>query len=450
MEPSTEKRAFPLTSRQRSIWVDLQTFGSGANYQIGFVFSIDRALDLSLLRQSLTECVRRHEALRLSVDPTQPVQHVYETVDVLLRALELPNNSDGQAAFTDWVDARMRTPFPLGEGPLFEFVIMQAASRSYFFARFHHIIIDGIGLSVFLNDLSATYDALSSGGQPPPGGSRFLDVLADEAKYLASARYANDIRYWKESLAALPECLFEQRPRQQTVTDRFPIVASTIPRERYKAFLDRCAALGIGPSSILTALSADIVCRRQGAEEAVIGVAFRGRPAGHRSAIGLYTGILPLAMRLPEDGSIYRLAQALEARASKDNLHYKAPLDEIWRGAQFAGRRRRYMSDVLMSYIPKSVADYAVELSGERLAPVPVRSPEPTPLAIYVVEIGDGMDISVEFAFNPRFVSAEEAAAMSDEFHKALAAFTDDRAAVPLPKLRIGVRREKVVVSYLF
>ena len=116
MKPSTEKRAFPLTSRQRSIWVDLQTFGSGANYQIGFVFSIDRALDLSLLRQSLTECVRRHEALRLSVDPTQPVQHVYETVDVLLRALELPNNSDDkQLSQIGWMPGCGR-PFRSGKG----------------------------------------------------------------------------------------------------------------------------------------------------------------------------------------------------------------------------------------------------------------------------------------------------------------------------------------------
>jgi len=65
-----------LTSRQRSIWLDVSTSGDGRLFQVGARIEVTQKLDLELLQRALSDVIRRHDSLRLNVDSHQPRQRV--------------------------------------------------------------------------------------------------------------------------------------------------------------------------------------------------------------------------------------------------------------------------------------------------------------------------------------------------------------------------------------
>ena len=84
--------------------------------------------------------------------------------------------------------AIQRTPMP-SAGPLFRFALFQTWSDEfYLFACFHHMVIDGTGITLIANRIATVYAAIVSDAPIPPA---FFGSLADlvrcESEYEASA-----------------------------------------------------------------------------------------------------------------------------------------------------------------------------------------------------------------------------------------------------------------------
>src|SRR3981189_1608101 len=87
-----------LTSRQRSIWLDVSASGDGRLFQVGARFKVSQKLDLALLQRALNDVVRRHDALQLTVDSHQPRQRVERVPTATVRLVDFSGESDPDSA----------------------------------------------------------------------------------------------------------------------------------------------------------------------------------------------------------------------------------------------------------------------------------------------------------------------------------------------------------------
>src|SRR6202035_1054538 len=87
------KVAVPLTSSQQQLWLHAQLAPHTAVYNEPFTVHRHGPLDITILKRSLTEIIRRHEAWRTNF-PTvdgQPVQIVNPPFEVSLAVADLRN-----------------------------------------------------------------------------------------------------------------------------------------------------------------------------------------------------------------------------------------------------------------------------------------------------------------------------------------------------------------------
>src|SRR5437868_330911 len=93
-----------LTSRQRSIWLDVSASGDGRLFQVGARLEVTQKLDLALLQRALSDVVRRHDALRLTVDTHQPRQRVERVSTATVRLVDFSAESDPDSAALKYID----------------------------------------------------------------------------------------------------------------------------------------------------------------------------------------------------------------------------------------------------------------------------------------------------------------------------------------------------------
>jgi FkbH-like protein len=420
---------FGLTSRQRSIWLDLQGSGNLGTFQVGAYLPVVRKLNLDLLRDALSDVMARHDALRLRIDPDEPRQRIDHSLDPPIELIDISSEADPEDAVVRLVDRLFQQPFPLDRGFLFQIIVARIDSeRCYWVLRFHHIITDAIAFSIMLKDVAATYDALSTGASDERPRSSYLNFHADDAAYCSSPRFQRDLEYWMHRLADLPKGLFNPRRGEPKDDSSLPLVRAQIDFPRYQRFLDQCTQTQIRPGNALLALAAGLLTSATERTDIVLAVAYPGRTKENRSTIGVFSGVLPLRIDVPPDISFRDLAVRITELLRRDYLHHLAPIDDICRNLGLAQRRRRNVFDVMVSYVPLDVVDFEIAFGQKVLRLVPVRGPEANPLAIYVSELNRGRPVTMEFAFNREYLRREDVVALLERFERLFDAFSNNPA----------------------
>ncbi|PYV13979.1 MAG: hypothetical protein DMG07_13025 [Acidobacteria bacterium] len=160
--------AFPLSSGQQRLWF-LDRLESGIRYNDHFNLRLTGPLNTPVLELAIAEILRRHEAMR-AVFPE--VEGAPSQIIAAARPLALPRvdlrtlpESERMAEAIRLAVEEARTPFNLGQGPLWRFTLLALADDDHLLLiTAHHIAIDGWSRGVFLRDLSTLYRAHLAGG----------------------------------------------------------------------------------------------------------------------------------------------------------------------------------------------------------------------------------------------------------------------------------------------
>ena len=119
-------------------------------------------------------------------------------------------------------------PFDLARGPLFGYALLKAAAdQFYFYARYHHIVMDGFGSSLVARRVAEVYTDLVAGRYLSEGFfGGIASLLEEDATYRASEQFTRDRQFWLDYLADGPEPISLSRgfpvkfntPSQQAAT----------------------------------------------------------------------------------------------------------------------------------------------------------------------------------------------------------------------------------------
>src|SRR6476469_4768333 len=217
----------PLSFAQQRLWFLDRFMPGNSFYNTSTALRLRGALNIAALEGSLTEMVRRHEALRTtfgSVDG-QPVQIVAPppgaaggvAVHLRLEDLSALPASEGEATATRLANEEARRPFDLASGPLLRAALLRLGEQdSVLLLTMHHIISDGWSMGVFFRELSALYAAFATGQDSPlpPLPIQYADFATWQRGWLQGAVLAKQLGYWKRRLAGLPLlALPTDRPR---------------------------------------------------------------------------------------------------------------------------------------------------------------------------------------------------------------------------------------------
>ena len=200
----------PLSFAQERLWfLDRWNPGSPV-YNIPIVLRMTGALNLGVLEQSLTEILRRHEALRTTFaeEQGQAVQRIATEARLELTVIDLEHlpEEERRAEAERRIVEESRRPFDLVQGPLFRATVLRLSDQQHvLILGMHHIVTDGWSLGVFFRELGALYEAFSKGEPSPldPLPIQYADYAIWQRQWLQGEVLDRELAYWKKQLEGL-------------------------------------------------------------------------------------------------------------------------------------------------------------------------------------------------------------------------------------------------------
>jgi amino acid adenylation domain-containing protein len=232
----------PLSFAQQRLWFLEQLEPGHSFYNLPFVTRLAGPLRVSKLEESLTEIVRRHEALRTTFTTVdgRPTQVIAPSSPLSLSVIDLRGlpESDRDAEASRLTLAEAGRPFDLVQGPLFRASLLCLSDIDHvLLLTLHHIVSDGWSIGVLYRELSALYAALCAGRPSPLPGLpiQYADFALWQRRWLQGEVLELLLSYWKRKLTGMP--LFLELP-----TDR--------PRPRVQVFLGAAYAVPMAKSLV--------------------------------------------------------------------------------------------------------------------------------------------------------------------------------------------------------
>ncbi|MCP4662573.1 MAG: AMP-binding protein, partial [bacterium] len=340
-----DRGSAPLSFAQQRLWFLEQLQPDTAGYHLPLAVRITGELDPQVLERSLREIVRRHEVLRTSFPATdgEPVQHVLPPAPVQLAHVDVTALPAGVRAreTTRLVTREVRRPFDLAHGPLLRTVLVRLADGEHaVLFNFHHIVVDGWSMGVFLRELTALYPAPASGrGSPLPElPIQYADFAAWQRGHLRGEVLEGHLAYWRRQLAAVPPVLdlVADRPRPAVFSLRGASCPLMVPAELTAAAEAVARTIEATPFMTLLAVFATLLWRSTGQSDLVVGspVANRGR-AELEPLIGFFVNTLALRVDLaPRDKtarepSFHELLERVKETALGAYAHQDLPFEKL-------------------------------------------------------------------------------------------------------------------------
>ncbi|OFA06937.1 non-ribosomal peptide synthetase [Duganella sp. HH101] len=329
----------PLSFAQQRLWFLDHLEGPNATYNIALALRLDGALDEEALGAALVDVVDRHESLRtlFEVVDDQPRQKIVAPGAV---PLAFDRVSGSEAALPDLLAHAAGHCFDLArELPLRASLFRLEQGGHVLLLLLHHIAGDGWSMVPLARDLGTAYGARRAGRAP--GWAALPVQYADYTRWqreLLGAEHepdsliAEQLAYWKQALAGLPELttLPLDRPRPALANHRGDTLHFEIDAQLYRRLLALARATRTTLFMLLQAGLAVLLSRMGAGHDIAVGSPIAGRTddALH-DLVGFFANTLVLRTDTSGDPSF----TALAARVRKTNLaayrHQDLPFDRL-------------------------------------------------------------------------------------------------------------------------
>jgi acyl carrier protein len=241
----------PLSFAQQRVWLLDQLEPGLPTHTVRYYLRLTGPLNVAALEASLSEIVRRHEALRttFAVKQGQPVQVIAPAEPLSLPVEDFTHilETEREAACLRLVTAEAEHRFDLAQGPILRVSLLRlGADKHLLLLTIHHIAADGWSRGVFIRELALLYQAFAE-GKPSPLEVlpiQYADFACWQREHLQGEALEQQLAYWRRQLAGAPATseLPTDRPRPPLKTFRGatqPLILPASLSERLKALSRR-------------------------------------------------------------------------------------------------------------------------------------------------------------------------------------------------------------------
>ncbi|AOJ72545.1 MULTISPECIES: non-ribosomal peptide synthetase [Burkholderia] len=345
----------PLLPAQQEIWFAEQLAPGTSAYNTAAYLDIDGPIDAGRFDATVRRLVAETECLRVAFAErgSIPVQIARARDDRDVVHLDFGFADDPHEAAEAWMAADRVRPTDLTRDPPFRFALLRVApDRFYWYLFFHHIVIDGFGISLLIRRGAEIYTALAAGETPAPTPFGTLaDLLRIDAAYRASPSFALDREYWSARLAGRPSpasLASDANPGEFSPLGRFRREWEHLSADTSRALRALAQAEGTGVPQLMIALAAAYLHRALGQDEIVVGMSATARTGPDlRKTPGMCANVLPLRFAFDAATSLRAVARqaAREVRQALRHARYRSV--ELFRDAQQKGESTRLFAHVV-------------------------------------------------------------------------------------------------------
>ena len=207
---STTRASAPLSFAQQRLWFLNQLEPASPIYNESRAIRLRGSLDVESLQKSLDRIVVRHDVLRtnfitLDGNPQQTItdSRAVELPVIDLRSCrDIDRESEAHRLLTDVI----RRPFDLLRDLLLRVLLLRLAEQEHIllFVQ-HHIASDGWSTSIFWRELTALYEAFTSGRHDPLSELpiQYADYALWQRDRLSGETLEGQLAYWRKQLENL-------------------------------------------------------------------------------------------------------------------------------------------------------------------------------------------------------------------------------------------------------
>jgi amino acid adenylation domain-containing protein len=327
------------------MWLLAETDPGEPTYNMAWALWLDGPLEVSALQQAWDAALIRHEALRTTFRnesgvPVQVIEDEAASQPLLVTSVEQLPAGERERAALDHIRRLARIPFDLAVGPLARAALVRLSPQAHVLAVvMHHIITDGWSGRILFDELSADYEAISSGGDPvaaePP--IQYADFTIWQLEHAEDGGYAAAGRFWRTELAGAPSTLplpaDEPYPARQTFAAR--CIDTEIDAGLADALRGVAAQHGTTLLTVLLTAYAVVLARLTGRDDLLIAVpmAARTRPETE-SAVGLFSNTVTIRVRIDGGGTLSDLVRSVHAATTRALEHQELPFARVLEAAR--------------------------------------------------------------------------------------------------------------------
>jgi amino acid adenylation domain-containing protein len=374
-------KGIPLSFPQQRLWF-LDQMGEGsAEYNMPLALSLIGDLDREALVEAINEIVRRHDSLRthfkqVGTDVHQVVESTL-TVPIPVTDLRPFDESKKRSTIRELIKNESETSFNLEQGPVLRLKLIQLEDREHILLRtVHHIVSDGWSEAVFTKELTALYDAFSSGTGHPlqPLSVQYSDFAIWQRECEQAGVLDAGLRYWVDNLQGSPE------------QSRFPSDRPTASVRGYDANLWRILLSGTATENIralatefnaslymvLLASFAMLLSKYSGQDDVVIGSPIANRQHSEvEELIGFFVNTLAMRVQAEPDALFASLLRQVRRRTLNAYQYQDVPFERVVE--ELAPDRNANFNPVVQVCLAlQNAPRSSYSLQGLQIAPVPL------------------------------------------------------------------------------
>ncbi len=333
-----------LSFAQQRLWFIEQMEPETPLYNIAGAVRLDGELDGRALERAINEVVRRHEALRTSIQSKDGVGvQVIELWEE--RPLsEIDMNEVSEEKREEESERVMKSeaeePFKLSEGRLLRAkLIKQGAGRHILLYTMHHIISDGWSMGVMIREVGELYESYRKGEEVKLEEMvvQYGDYAEWQREWLEGEELERQMRYWREQLGGELGRLELGVSKRGGGSAAGRGGAKTGGRERLeigeqmsRRLKEVCRQEGVTMFMLLMASFKVLLSRYSGQEEIIVGSPVAGRNSKEvEGLIGLFVNMLVLRSKVRGEEGFDEMLRREREVALGAYQHQDVPFEKL-------------------------------------------------------------------------------------------------------------------------
>ena len=282
----SEKKVYPLSSSEMGIYLD---HPETTAYNLPYFLQLDKDVDIKRLKDALSRLldIHPHAYMRIMVDDEGNVGKYLEKCEFDLPTVNANSLDDYEAQ-----------PFIITDAPLFRFSIYEIKGAKYLLFEFHHLVIDGTGVDVFVKDLLDLYDGKDVKGETCTAEEYSEKELAARQ----SKQYADGKEYYEKTFGGI-ECssaLPFDKSDGQIIYKRISGKLSIKNSEVNKFVKSK----KVKTSAFFLSVYAYLLAKMNMEKEALVATVHNGRDESIKNSIGMFVKTLPFYTQFGADTSV--------------------------------------------------------------------------------------------------------------------------------------------------
>lgn len=395
----------PLSFAQERIWFLYQLHPEDFNYHMPYSLKIKGKLDIDLLIESVTKIIVENEILRSNFrinngKPYTLVKNI-EKVDFVIEQVD--ENYDKDEFSKKILNEILTKPFNLKTDMPYRIKLLKFSETEHLLLIvFHHIVIDGLSLEYFENELFGNYNQLKLGNKlNNKNPIAYSEYAREQIINTHSSSYKKQLDYWKMKLSG------------DLIKSKFPVddyntahnhlskqIDFTFSSKSYNNIQEISNQNAASHFTIIVSALNILLHRMNGQNDLILGTPVIDRSRKWENAIGLFLNTLPLRTYIQNDQTITEVVEQTNKVITElfvnQDISFEKIVEEIQPSRTMNSNP---IFDILVNYINYDQnSNELIELGIERKKLHETKAK--FLITFYFIDKGDSLELKIVFQNN--------------------------------------------------